>query len=389
MADQRISAPGAWGLGWLGGEALGGVALFITAVGALLWANSPWASAYTALWHLVVPLNAGSLSFSHDLHFWVNDGLMTIFFFAVGLEIRRELVSGALADPRRAALPAVAAVGGMLVPAGLYLAINAGSSGMRGWGVPMATDIAFAVGVLALLGRRVSPELRLQLLALAVIDDVGAILVIALFYSSGLSFGGLALFAASLAVIAGLRRFGVRGLWAYLVPAAMLWIGAYNAGIHPTLAGVIWGLTLPVAAPAMLDRWINTLHPWITWGVLPLFALANAGVVLGGISLSGDAGRVFWGVVAGLAVGKPLGVLGLSWAAARAGIVALPDGASWRAFSVVGAAASVGFTMALFVAQLAFPPGTLLETAKLAVLVGSTVGGVAAWGFGRLVLPLR
>jgi len=410
-------------------EAASGIVLLAAAVVALAWANSPWRASYEALWHTAFGLRLGPWSFERDLHFWINDGLMTVFFFVVGLEIRREIHRGELSELRRAALPLAAALGGMVVPALLFAAVNHGRPSAVGWGVPMATDIAFAVGVLALLGKRVPPALRILLLALAVIDDVGAILVIAVFYSGGFAPAGLAIAAAGISLVLGMQRLGVRSPLAYVPPAVLTWAGAYASGVHPTLAGVAVGLMTPARAwfggagflataeanlqslrekdphdehelLADLDeidgarreavspvvRLIHALHGWVAFGIMPLFALANAGVTLGNARFDGHAARVFLGVTLGLVLGKPLGVVGLSWVASRLGLVVLPRGVGWTQMVVVGLAAGIGFTMALFIAQLAFPPGPLLETAKLAILVGSVLGGLLAYAAGRKIL---
>ncbi|MEW6429903.1 MAG: Na+/H+ antiporter NhaA [Myxococcota bacterium] len=400
-------------------EASSGVALLFTAAIALTWANSPWAWAYQALWHTKLGVSLGGVTFEKDLHFWVNDGLMTVFFFVVGLEIRREASRGELSTPRRAALPLAAAFGGMLVPALVYVAFNAGGQALRGWGVPMATDIAFAVGIFALLGPRISPALRILLLALAVVDDVGAIVVIALFYSAGLEPGGFFAMGVGMVVIFAMRLFGVRRPWLYVPAGAVVWAGALAAGVHPTLAGVVVGLMTPskawysqrrfldevdahlvalrgpevederdlfphldalnvarTEAVSPVERLQHVLHTWVAFGVMPLFALANAGVPLGDASFDGDGLRVFLGVTVGLAVGKPVGVYVLARAATRLGIALVPRGLSRRHLGVVGLAAGIGFTMALFVATLAFEPGPLLETAKLGVLAGSGAAGL-------------
>jgi NhaA family Na+:H+ antiporter len=411
-------------------QAASGIVLMIAAVAALAWANSPWRNIYADLWHFPVGFRFGTFAFERDLHFWINDGLMTIFFFVVGLEIRREIHSGELSEIRRAALPLVAAVGGMLLPALIFLSMNAGRASARGWAVPMATDIAFAVGALALLGKRVAPALRILLLALAVIDDVGAILVIALFYSSDLSGIGFAVLGIGVFAIFALQFLGVRSSFAYVAPALMVWTGAYLGGIHPTLAGVIVGFLTPVTAwygaqgfiertesrirslrktgvpddrmllphldtlrvanreaVSPVERLQHALHGWVAFGIMPLFAFANAGVSLGQISLEGDAVWVFVGVTVGLIVGKPLGILGLSWLSARSGVAALPKAVQWSHISVVGMVAGIGFTMALFIAQLAFAAGPLLETSKLAILCGSGIAGALSLAVGYRVLP--
>lgn len=407
-------------------EAASGIALMIATALALSWANSPWAHSYHDLWHLPVGLGLGEWSFVRPLHFWVNDVLMAIFFFVVGLEIRRELHAGELSEARRAALPLAAALGGMLLPAGIYLALNYGRPGMHGWGVPMATDIAFAVGVLALLGPRVPAALRILLLALAVIDDIGAILVIAIFYSDGVKMFGLGIAVLGMLTIVVQQRLGARRAWNYIPAGVVVWVGLYTAGVHPTLAGVIVGLLTPArswlgaegftqeAAPLVADAarqrshellgildevgrlrreavppteyLIHRLHGVVAFGVMPLFALANAGVSLGGASLHGDSAYVFFGIVAGLVVGKTFGVLVACRLTTSAGISMLPRDASWRGVALVGLTAGIGFTMSLFVAQLAFPPGPLLETAKLAILVGSAIAALIGLAYGAVTL---
>lgn len=400
-------------------EAASGLLLVAATAVALVWANSPWSDSYEALWHTPIGLRIGSWIGAQPLHVLVNDGLMTVFFFVVGLEIRREVHEGELGDLRRAALPVAAALGGMLVPAAIFAALNAGRAGAAGWGIPMATDIAFAVGVLTLLGSRVPAALRVLLLALAVLDDIGAIAVIAIFYSGGVAVTGLAVCAGGMAGVLSLRALGVRSAPFYVLPGAVVWAGLYAAGIHPTLAGVLLGLATPARswlgpsgfartahehlsemdrAPdpelllARLDaieaarreaispaaRMQHLLHPWVAFGIMPLFALANAGVPFGGAALHGDGLLLFLGVALGLAVGKPLGITGLGAASMAAGLAAGPAGTGHRGLALVGVVGGIGFTMSLFVAQLAFPPGPLLDTAKLGILVGSG----AATGLG-------
>ncbi|HVK72117.1 MAG TPA: Na+/H+ antiporter NhaA [Kofleriaceae bacterium] len=377
-------------------EAASGLVLIAATVIALVWANSPWSSSYHHLWHTELSVSLDSWSFARPLHFWVNDGLMTIFFFVVGLEIRREMHEGELSDLRRAALPLVAAVGGMLAPAAIYAAFNVGRAGSAGWGVPMATDIAFAVGVLTLLGRRVAPALRVLLLALAVIDDIGAILVIAVFYSAGIDADGLLVVAAGLTGIALLKAIGVRIPTVYVLPGLVLWAGMYQTGIHPTLAGVVLGLMTPVRAwsravddfepesPAAHLQ--HVLHRWVAFVIMPLFALANAGVQFGGASLAGDGWLVFVGIVLGLGAGKPIGIFLACRASIFARVAVRPRDVSVAGLGVVGLVAGIGFTMSLFIAQLAFPPGPLLETAKLAILIGSFLAALVGLTVGAVVL---
>ncbi|HET8933478.1 MAG TPA: Na+/H+ antiporter NhaA [Polyangiales bacterium] len=413
-------------------EAASGILLLLAAAVALVWANSPWAGGYASLWHTPIGLRLGSFTFERTLEWVVNDGLMVIFFFVVGMEIRHEIHSGELSEMRRAALPVAAALGGMIAPACLYMAFAGGPATRSGWGVPMATDIAFAVGILTLLGRRVPAALRVLLLALAVIDDLGAIVVIAIFYSSGIVISGLCVAAVGLAGIFAMQRLGVRSKPAYIVPAFVLWAGVYTSGIHPTIAGVIVGLVTPVRAwfgasgfrvgvrqelehlekknderssvhelsevlrnvdvarreavsPA--ESLIETLHPWVAYGIMPVFALANAGVKLPETSLDLGAQRVLIGVCAGLIVGKPLGVLFMSWLTLRLRVASLPAGLSFRHLTVLGVVAGVGLTMALFIAQLAFSDMQLLAAAKLGVLAASGGAAVLGVALGRWLLP--
>ncbi|HEY7373041.1 MAG TPA: Na+/H+ antiporter NhaA [Polyangia bacterium] len=374
-------------------EASSGILLLAATLAALAWANSRWRGAYARLLHAPVPLRVGRLAFERDVQFWINDGLMVVFFFVVGLEIKRELRTGELRDWRRAALPALAALGGMLVPAGLYLLVNVGTPAARGWGVPTATDIAFAVGILALLGRRVPPALRVMLLALAVIDDLGAIVVIAVFYSSGISLAGLAFGTGGLVIILLLRRLGLRSPWAYLPPAVLLWAGTYASGVHPTIAGVVLGICTPVAgradqqAPSPADRLLRALHGPVAFAIMPAFALANAGVDFSGVELGRGGAAALAGVIVGLAAGKPIGILAASWLAVRSGVAALPSGVRWSGVLVVGLVAGIGFTMALFIATLAFPAGPLLGVAKLGILLASGIAAVIGVTAGRCLLP--
>jgi NhaA family Na+:H+ antiporter len=412
-------------------EAASGILLLLVAALAMAWANSPWAASYAALWHTELGISIGEFSFVRSLEWVVNDVLMVIFFFVVGMEIRRETDRGELSELRRAALPAFAALGGMVAPALLYLAIAGQPSTHSGWGVPMATDIAFAVGVLTLLGKRVPAALRVLLLALAVIDDLGAIIVIALFYSAGISAFGLLVALAGMIGIYAMQAIGVRQKLLYVLPAFVVWAGVYAAGVHPTIAGVLVGLATPVRAwlgsrgfkeslqgelaflekegtpsadshelveslkqvdqarreavsPA--DALIHSLHPWVAFVIMPVFALANAGVPLEGMSLEGDAAWAALGVGVGLLVGKPLGVLLACYIAVRSNVASLPLGLTFRHLAVLGIVAGIGFTMALFVAQLAFADAALLGAAKIGVLSASALAGVVGLLLGKLAL---
>ena len=370
-----------------------GVVLLVSALAALLWANSPSAASYVALWHLPVEVRVGSFACTRSVEWLVNDGLMAIFFFVVGLEVRREMHHGELSGWKRAGLPLAAACGGMLVPACVAFGITHASAAHRGWAIPMATDIAFAVGVLALLGKRVPPALRVLLLALAVIDDLGAILVIAVFYSDGIVWSGLLLAAGALTAIYTLQKLGVRRQLAYAAPAFLVWVGACVAGVHPTLAGVAVGFSTPVRAwPPREDvspnqRLVDSLHPWVAFGIMPLFALVNAGVRLDELSFAGDAWRAAAASGAGLLLGKPVGVVGVTFVLLRLGVVKLPAGLGRRHVVLLGVLAAIGFTMSLFLAQLAYPTGALLGASKVGVLVASISAGIGALVLGRWLLP--
>jgi NhaA family Na+:H+ antiporter len=309
---------------------------------------------------------------------WINDLLMAVFFLVVGMEIKREIKEGELADRRRAALPIAGALGGMIVPALIYAAFNHDGPAAHGWGIPMATDIAFSLGVLALLGPRVPRGLTVFLAALAIADDLGAVLVIALFYTTQLNLIALGAAFALAGALALLARSGERRLWPFLIAAPTLWWCMHASGVHSTIAGVLLGWTIPLRADrggAPLTTLEHSLKPWVTWGVMPLFALANAGVVLsGGISLTHP---VALGVGLGLLIGKPIGILGLSWVLVRLGWAKLPRGATWPQLAAIGMIAGIGFTVALFVSSLSFPVGGELEpVAKVGILTGSIVAAL-------------
>ena len=402
-------------------EAAGGVVLVVAAVVALAWANSPWRGSYETLWHTHVELRVGAFGFSGDLHHAVNDGLMAIFFLVVGLEIKRELVTGDLRNPRVAALPAFAALGGMVVPALLFVAVNAGGPGARGWGIPMATDIAFAVGIVALLGSRVPSPLKLFLLSLAIVDDIGAILVIAAVYTESLEVTALLVAAASIAATVALRALRVHVTALYVALGVVCWLAMFESGIHATIAGVIFGLLTPARpiSPARLAReWSldlsddptpeelralatvanesvsiaerveHLLHPITSFVIVPVFALANAGVRLEADALSStDASRVAIGVGVGLVVGKLVGIVGATWLAVRSGVATLPHGVRWSAVAGVAAVAGIGFTVSLFVSELAFDEPALADAAKVAILAASVIA--AALGAAILTFAAR
>lgn len=405
-------------------EAAGGLALLACTVLALVLANSPWAEPFDKFWLTRIGFTVGGFALDKPLLLWMNDGLMTVFFFLVGLEIKREFVFGELRNPRHAVLPAAAALGGMVVPAAFYLAFQWGQVGERGWGVPMATDIAFVVGFLALLGRRVPLGLKILLLTLAIIDDIGAVLVIAVAYTADLAPWFLVPAALGFGLIYIFNRAGVRPVPIYVIVGAGIWLATLKSGIHPTVAGVLLGLLTP-ARPWFSERSLSqmaegvsrqlrqdqdsdaklahhkeaaylltttakemisplvrletALHPWVAFGIMPLFALANAGVR---IDISAMGSPVATAVAAGLVVGKPLGILAFSWVAVQIGIARLPAGVNWKALLGAGCLAGVGFTMSLFIAGLALE-GDQLIAGKVGTLVGSFLS--AALGMVLLV----
>jgi NhaA family Na+:H+ antiporter len=363
-------------------EAASGMVLLLATAAALGWANSAWRATYEIFWQWP----------GHDpsLRWWVNDGLMSIFFLVVGLEIRGELHDGALCGLRQAMVPLVAAAGGVLTPALLYLAMTSNAGLERGWAIPTPTDIAFAIGVLTVLGKRVPSAARVLLLALAVIDDVAAVLIIGLFYASGIGLPGLLLSVAAIAMVLLFQRLGIRSARAYLLPGAILWLGLLLAGVHPTLTGVILGLLTPpvlVGTDPPLRRIQRALHPWVAFGVMPLFALANAGLALGSFMPgSAQTATLTAAIVVALVIGKPLGIGLFTWATARSGLISLPAGLNWRGVVLVGCLGGIGFTMSLFLTNLAFADPTLVTAAKSAVLLASAVAATAGLLLGRFVL---
>jgi len=377
---------------FLSTETMSGVVLFAATVLALAWENSPWHALYEHLWEIRLVHVGVLVEIDVTLHFFVNEILMTLFFFVVGLEIRREAHDGALASLKLAALPVAAAAGGVLAPALIYLGISGDSEHSGAWAVPTATDIAFAVGVLALLGKRVPAALRALLLALAIADDVAAIVIIAVVFAGGVSLIGLAIAAAGVATVLALRKLGVGAEIVYAVPGVLLWIGLLDAGIHPVLAGVILGLLTPMRArranePPPAVRVERLLHPWVAFVVMPLFALANAGIRIGGIDLGDPALRTLITAISlGLLVGKPLGIVTTAWLAVRLGWCALPSGVRFSGVLVIGSLGGIGFTMAIFIATLAFPSAEALAAAKLSVLVGSAAAAVLGLTLGARLL---
>lgn len=409
-------------------EAASGVVLLAATVVALVLANSAWSSGFLGFWKTELGFTLGSFDMHHSLQHWINDGLMAIFFFVIGLEVKRELVVGELRDARRAALPIVAAMGGMIAPALIYLALEAGGPGARGWGIPMATDIAFVVGCMAILGSRVPNGLRVMLLSLAIADDIGAILVIAIGYTESLNMSALVLGFIGLGLVFFLSRIGVRSLLMYTLVGVLVWLAFHESGVHATIAGVLLGMLTPTRAyleegvfGQILDRaadifhggdWDEVshralkvarfrdaaretvspveyleaiLHPWVGFFIMPLFALANAGVPF---EMSDFANPVAKAVAAGLLIGKPLGIVLFSLVAIRLGLARLPDRVGWGALVGAGFLAGIGFTMALFISGLALE-GDILDAAKVGVLGASALAATTGMLLLVWCLPKR
>lgn len=408
-------------------EAASGVVLLLATIAALLWANSPWSASYRHLWETPIVIGAPAFALRLTLHEWVNDALMAVFFFLVGLEIKREVLVGELSTVRAAALPVAAAIGGMVLPALLYVALNRGGAGSSGWGIPMATDIAFALGVLALLGDRIPSSLRLFLAALAIADDLGAVLVIAIFYTGTLNWTALGGVAAVVVLLLLLNHGGLRRPAVYATLGVVLWLLVLASGLHATIAGVLLALTVRArtrisedeflaraeacladfraadepgatvltntghqtalqglesacdAAQAPLQKMEHALHGLVAYGIIPLFALANAGVPLGTELGATATSPVALGVVLGLVAGKPLGITLASWLAVRSGVGTLPDGVNWRHLHGASWLGGIGFTMSLFIASLAFGEVAILDTAKVGVLAASLIAGLTGY----------
>jgi NhaA family Na+:H+ antiporter len=414
-------------------ESASGIVLLACAAAALIWANSPWAESYFQLWETHLVVGGGPIQLDYSLHYWINDGLMAVFFFMVGLEIKREVLVGELASPKQAALPIAAAIGGMVVPALVFVVFNAGTPELRGWGIPMATDIAFALGILALLGSRAPSGLKIFLAALAIVDDLGAVMVIALFYSEGIKWTMLGLAGIAFILMLGANRGGVRRPIIYLGLGVILWYFFLKSGVHATIAGVLGAIAIPArtkinvpdfvgaardylqhiesdglrpdpahpltprqeaalerleeAAESVQSPLLSIEHaivPWVAYGIMPLFALANAGVALEPEVIEGVTSPVVLGIALGLVIGKPIGIGAFSWLAVRLGLAGLPAGVRGMHFLGVGLLAGVGFTMSLFIAGLAYG-GPTLELAKVGILLASTVAGIA----GYLILRMR
>lgn len=366
-------------------DLFGGIALGIATLAALLIANSPLGPQYDALIHATAEIRIGSVGLSKSLEHWINDGLMAIFFLLVGLEIKREVIDGSLAGVQKAALPVLAAAGGFIVPTAFYAALNWGDSqALRGWAVPAATDIAFAVGICALLGRAVPASLKMFLLALAIIDDLMAIIVIAIFYTDDLSAFALLLGGLGVAALVVLNLLDMRKPSLYVVVGVLTWVCVLKSGVHATLAGVAVGFAIPLGrregeAESLLERTEHALKPWVSYAIVPIFAFANAGVPLVGMSLSTLTTPIPLGIIAGLFLGKQLGVFGAATAAIKLRIAKHPEGASSAQLYGIAILTGVGFTMSLFIGTLAFEDEHLMAQVRLGVLAASIVSGLAAW----------
>ncbi len=412
-------------------QAASGIVLLLNAVVALIWANSAYADGYFDLWENTITIDLGILTLSKTLSHWINDGLMAIFFFVVGLEIKRELLIGELSDIKRAMLAVVGAIGGMVVPAAIYAYWNMGLPSLRGWGIPMATDIAFAIGVITILGSRAPLALKVFITAVAIVDDLGAVLVIAIFYTADLATQPLIAAALSMGVLVIFNRANVRSPWPYLLVGVILWIAVLKSGIHATVAGVLLAFTIPadrdMDAPSFLEkardyldrfardlkpgqsaptadqrdaihalekaaeglqaplaRLEHGLHPWVAYFIMPVFALANAGVSFQGGDGGLFEGPVTIGVITGLLFGKQIGILLFAWITMKMGITAMPDGVNWRQMWGVSLLAGIGFTMSLFIANLAFDNRAMLVDAKIGILTASLIAGIG----GAVVLLL-
>ncbi len=412
---------------FLSKEASGGILLIICTVIALVWANSPFADSYHELWHTYLSIKVGEVGLKYSLHHWINDGLMVIFFFVVGLEIKRELLVGELSSAKKAALPIAAALGGMIMPALIYIAFNYGSEGSSGWGIPMATDIAFVVGILALLGPKVPIALKIFILALAIVDDIGAVLVIAVFYTSEISFISLVLAAALILLLIFMNKLGVRNLIVYSLIGIALWLAFLKSGVHATVAGVLLAFTIPASSRintkkftdetnrllekfdnagqhgenvltnserlhiigliesncdkvlTPLQKFEHALHPWVSFLIMPIFALANAGVTLGGGLNEALKHPVSIGIILGLFLGKQSGIFLFSFLAVKLKWASEPEGVSWKKIYAASILAGIGFTMSLFIANLAFTSAELLNISKVGILSGSLLSGIVGF----------
>lgn len=363
---------------------IGGILLFICVILSLIVANSPLAYSFSTLLNTTVGFETDHIQLNYSVLLWINDGLMAIFFLLVGLEIKRELVEGELSSPKKALLPILAAVGGAILPALIYLYINKGLPTEHGWGIPMATDIAFALAVITLLGNRVPASLKIFLAALAIVDDLLAILVIALFYSGDLHYNYLFIALGIFAFLLLLNFFGVKKIWAYLIPGVFIWYFIHHSGIHATIAGVLVALSLPTNATddeSPLEKLEHILTSPVNFIIIPLFAIANTNITIQSEMVHGLTTALGIGIIGGLVVGKSVGILGISFIATKLKLCTLPEGANWKHIFGVGLLGGIGFTMSIFVSILAFTDPMLIEEAKFAVLIGSLFSGAIGYLF--------
>lgn len=378
---------------FLSQESAGGILLIAAVLLAMLMANSPLSEMYQGFLHTEMQVRVGNLDINKSLTHWINDGLMALFFMLIGLEVKRELLEGALSSKEQAALPTFAAIGGMLFPAAIYLVFNFSDPiTQSGWAIPAATDIAFALGVMALLGSRVPVALKVFLLALAIIDDLGVVVIIAMFYSSDLSTISLLIAAIAIIGLVALNRKGVTKILPYGIVGLVLWIAVLKSGVHATLAGVIIAFCIPLRAKdgsSPSEKLEHNLHPWSTFMILPIFAFANAGVDLSGMSLSDLLSPVPVGIALGLLLGKPLGVLFFSYAAVKLKLAVLPEGMGWRHIAPVAVMCGIGFTMSMFISSLAFVGDGQVygDVARLGILTGSILSAVIGYFWLSKVLP--
>ena len=378
---------------FIASESAGGIILIVAAALALAIANSPLLPDYQKLLSTPVAFSAGSLvAIDKPLLLWINDGLMALFFFLIGLEVKREIVTGQLRSWKQASLPIIAAIGGMAIPAIVFVALNLGSpENLRGWAIPAATDIAFALGLLALLGSRVPVALKALLLAIAIIDDIGAIAIIAIFYTENMNLAALALALVPAAAMLLLNRAGVARTIPYFLFAALLWICVLKSGVHATLAGVVTALFVPIATgdERPLERLEHALHPWVAFLILPIFAFANAGVSFAGAGLDALLAPLSLGIAAGLVIGKQLGIFGACWLAVKAGWARLPEGVGFRHVYGLSCLAGIGFTMSLFIGNLAFADPQQIAAVKFGVLGGSLVSAITGIVVLRFASPRK
>jgi NhaA family Na+:H+ antiporter len=360
-------------------EYASGLVLFAGVLIAILWANSPWQDQYHHLWEVMLPIGWNSFKLDLSLHAWINDGLMALFFFVIGLELKREFLEGELSTVKKALLPMSAALGGMLVPAIIYFLFNRNSESVTGWGIPMATDIAFALALLSMAGKHIPISVKVFLSALAVADDLGAVLVIAFFYTADINYLMLGIAAGFLLLLVVGNRAGIKSFWYYLLIGMVVWVCFLLSGVHATIAGVLVAFTVPSTTKSgfsPLKNMEHALHPWIAYGVMPVFALANSGIVIGSGFLTSIINPVSIGVSAGLVIGKFIGIISFTWLMVKLKFGVLPHESTWKHIAGVALLGGVGFTMSLFISGLAFENVVYIEQAKYGILIASLFAGI-------------